>query len=42
MVNEVRFGYNRMSIGQTNVDANVKNPVNVGGSVPGLPVVNIC
>jgi len=41
MVNEVRFGYNRMSIGQTNVDANVKNPVNVGGSVPGLPVVNI-
>jgi hypothetical protein len=41
MVNEVRFGYNRMSIGQTNIDANVKNPVNVGGSVPGLPVVNI-
>ncbi len=41
MVNEVRFGYNRMSIGQTNLDANVKNPVNVGGSVPGLPVVNI-
>jgi hypothetical protein len=41
MVNEVRFGYDRMSIGQTNLDANVKNPVNVGGSVPGLPVVNI-
>jgi hypothetical protein len=41
MVNEVRFGYNRMSIGQTNADAAVKNPVNVGGSVPGLPVVNI-
>jgi len=41
MVNEVRLGYNRMSIGQTNLDANVTNPVNVGGSVPGLPVVNI-
>ena len=41
MVNEVRFGYNHMSIGQTNLDGGVKDPVNVGGSVPGLPVVNI-
>jgi hypothetical protein len=41
MVNEVRFGYNHMSIGQTNLDATVTDPVNVGGSVPGLPVVNI-
>jgi hypothetical protein len=39
MVNEVRFGYNRVSIDQTSLDANVPNPFNIGATVPGLPVV---
>ncbi len=41
MVNEVRFGYNRMSINQTSLDGSIPNPVNTGATVPGLPQVSI-
>jgi len=41
MVNEVRFGYNRMSIQQTSNDANIPNPVDTGATVPGLPTVSV-
>jgi len=42
MVNEVRFGYNRMSFLTGSDDANVKSPVNTGLSiVPGLPTLLI-
>jgi hypothetical protein len=39
MVNEVRFGYNRMSFLQNSDDAHITNPVNTGATTPGLPVV---
>ena len=41
MVNEVRFGYNRMTILQTSNDSGIKNPVNTGATIPGLPTVII-
>ncbi len=40
-VNEVRFGYNRMSINQTSLDANLPNPFNTQASQPGLPTIAI-
>jgi len=39
MVNEVRLGYNRASIGQTSLDATLANPLNTGATVPGLPTI---
>ena len=39
MVNEVRFGYNRFEFLTGSDDANVKNPVNTGATIPGLPVI---
>ena len=41
VVNVFRFGYNRMDFITGTDDANVKNPVNTGLSVPGLPIINI-
>jgi len=41
MVNEVRFGYNRMEYSITTGDASVADPINTGASVPGLPDINI-
>jgi len=39
MVNEVRFGYNRMTFLTGSDDAAIKNPVNTGSVVPGLPTI---
>ena len=41
LVNELRFGYNRMSFITGTDDAGIKSPVNTGLSVPGFPIVNI-
>ncbi|HEV2523137.1 MAG TPA: TonB-dependent receptor [Candidatus Acidoferrales bacterium] len=41
MVNEFRFGYNKASIDQTNLDGGLNNIINTGAPVPGFPVVNI-
>jgi hypothetical protein len=41
MANEVRFGYNRMTIHQTSLDASIKDPVDTGSTVPGLPTISI-
>lgn len=41
MVNEVRFGYNRMTIRQTSNDSGLTNPVDTGSLIPGLPTVII-
>jgi hypothetical protein len=41
LVNVLRFGYNRMDFITGTDDANVKDPVNTGLSVPGLPIINI-
>lgn len=41
MVNEVRFGYNRMTIQQTSNDSGIANPINTGSVIPGLPTVII-
>jgi hypothetical protein len=41
IVNEVRFGYNRMSFAQVNDDAGAKNPLATGLTVPGLPNIKI-
>jgi hypothetical protein len=37
MVNEVRFGYNRMQYAITVDDATIPDPINTGLGVPGLP-----
>jgi len=39
MVNEVRFGYNRMTFLTGSDDAAIKNPVNTGATIPGLPTI---
>ena len=41
MVNEVRFGYNRMEYSITTNDATLTDPLNTGLSVPGLPNIVI-
>jgi Carboxypeptidase regulatory-like domain/TonB dependent receptor len=41
MVNEVRFGYNRMAFPTGSLDANVASPIHTGLSVPGQPIVSI-
>jgi len=41
MVNEVRFGYNRMTFDTTSNDSGLTNPVNTGSVVPGLPTISI-
>ena len=41
MVNEVRFGYNRMTIDQTSNDSGLKNPIDTASVVPGLPTIII-
>jgi len=41
LVNELRFGYNRMSFITGTDDASIKSPVNTGLSVPGFPIINI-
>ena len=41
MVNEVRFGYNRMTFLTGSDDAHLVNPVNTGSVVPGLPTISI-
>ena len=41
VVNVLRFGYNRMDFITGTDDANVKDPVNTGLSVPGFPIINI-
>lgn len=41
IVNEFRFGYDRESIDQTSLDANLPNPVKTGSLVPGLPTISI-
>jgi hypothetical protein len=41
LVNELRFGYNRMSFITGTDDAGIKSPVNTGLSVPGFPIINI-
>ncbi len=41
MVNEVRFGYNRMEYAITTNDATLTDPIDTGLSVPGLPDINI-
>lgn len=41
LVNEVRFGYNRLEYVITTADASLTDPINTGLSVPGLPDINI-
>jgi hypothetical protein len=41
VVNEVRFGYNRMTIAQASLDAGVPFPVNTGLTTPGWPNISI-
>ncbi|HEV2523136.1 MAG TPA: TonB-dependent receptor [Candidatus Acidoferrales bacterium] len=41
VVNEVRFGYNRMSFPQINDDAGATNPLNTGLTVLGLPNIKM-
>jgi Carboxypeptidase regulatory-like domain/TonB dependent receptor len=41
MVNEVRFGYNRMTFLTGSDDANIPSPITSGLSVPGQPTVSI-
>ncbi len=41
MVNEVRFGYNRMAFPTGSLDAGVPSPVNTGLAVPGQPGISI-
>jgi carboxypeptidase family protein len=41
MVNEVRFGYNRMEYAITTGDANVSDPITPGTTTPGVPDINI-
>ncbi len=41
VVNEVRFGYNRMTIAQASLDAGLAFPVNTGLSTPGWPNISI-
>jgi hypothetical protein len=39
LVNEVRVGYNRMTIGQSSLDANVTDPLDTGLTTPGFPTM---
>jgi Carboxypeptidase regulatory-like domain/TonB dependent receptor len=41
VVNEVRFGYNRMTIRQASLDAGLAFPVNTGLTTPGWPNISI-
>ena len=41
LVNEVRFGYNRMTFLTGSDDAALKNPVNTGSLLPGLPTLKV-
>ena len=41
MVNEVRFGYNRMTFDTTSNDSNIPNPVNTGSTLPGFPTIKV-
>src|SRR6266550_416402 len=41
LVNEVRFGYNRMTFLTGSDDASINNPVNTGAVVPGLPTISV-
>jgi hypothetical protein len=41
IVNEVRFGYNRMTFNTTSDDAGLPNPVNTGATVPGFPTISV-
>jgi hypothetical protein len=41
MVNEVRVGYDRMTISQTSADANVTDPLDTGLTTPGFPTIKI-
>ena len=41
VVNEVRFGYNRMTIAQDSLDAGLPFPINTGLTTPGWPNISI-
>jgi carboxypeptidase family protein len=41
IVNEVRFGYNRMTFDTTSDDATLKDPINTGSTLPGFPTISI-